>query len=143
MAARCPNAESSAMDEDKKTAIERWLIKADNDLNTARLLVSSSNPITDTLCFHSQQAVEKALKAFLTFKDRKFGNTHDILQLLNLCGDFDKAFAELKPLLASMTSYAVVDRYPGDWREILLPEAKEAFEKAEKVMRFVKGKIIL
>jgi hypothetical protein len=38
----------------------------------------------------------------------------------------------------------VADRYPVDeWREILLPEAQEALEKAGKIIAFVKGKIIL
>jgi HEPN domain-containing protein len=42
-----------------------WLRKAKNDVLSARILLSHSNPVTDTACFHCQQAVEKSLKAFL------------------------------------------------------------------------------
>ena len=53
------------MDEAARTAMSRWLIKADNDLVTARTMLGVDPPVTDTACFHAQQCVEKCLKAFL------------------------------------------------------------------------------
>lgn len=131
------------MDDEKRTEIERWIIKAENDFNTAQLIVSSVNPITDTLCFHSHQTVEKILKAYLAFRDQAVEKTHDLGRIIGLCAKLDNSFLDIAPLLAEMTNYAAADRYPDSWREILLPEAKEAFEKAGKVMEFVKGKIVL
>jgi len=36
---------------------EEWLRKARNDLVSARILLNHGNPVTDTACFHCQQAV--------------------------------------------------------------------------------------
>ena len=44
-----------------------WLRKARNDLVSARILLAHGDPVTDTACFHCQQAVEKTLKAFLVY----------------------------------------------------------------------------
>ena len=46
----------------------KWQIKAENDLKTIANELASSNPITDTICYHSQQAAEKYLKLFLVAK---------------------------------------------------------------------------
>jgi hypothetical protein len=56
------------MDEIIKTTINKWLIKADNDLKTAEFCLTAEQPITDTICFHCQQAVEKYLKLFIVSK---------------------------------------------------------------------------
>lgn len=48
------------IDEESK----KWLIKSMNDYKTAEKLINlpAKEIITDTLCFHCQQFVEKALK---------------------------------------------------------------------------------
>lgn len=38
-----------------------WMAKAEGDLTMARRAVASAPAVTDAACFHSQQAVEKAL----------------------------------------------------------------------------------
>ena len=60
------------MDENTRNVVERWIMKAENDLRTAESVLQVSNPIADTACFHAQQCVEKLLKAVLTTK-----GTHD------------------------------------------------------------------
>jgi HEPN domain-containing protein len=45
---------------------QEWIKKAQNDLESAKILYREKGP-TDSLCFHCQQAVEKHLKAFLVF----------------------------------------------------------------------------
>jgi HEPN domain-containing protein len=37
--------------------------------------------------FHCQQAVEKTIKAFLTWHDRAFRKTHDLVELGAECSD--------------------------------------------------------
>ena len=44
--------------------VGKWLIIADRDLRTAEQGLKAEEVITDTICFHCQQAVEKYLKAF-------------------------------------------------------------------------------
>ncbi|HGJ65477.1 TPA: HEPN domain-containing protein [bacterium] len=56
----------SDMDE-----IKEWLKVAEDDLISAKILLGNDPPILVTACFHCQQAVEKSLKALLTWKDQR------------------------------------------------------------------------
>jgi HEPN domain-containing protein len=51
--------------------IEKWIIKAVNDLKLAEheLRQPEDEIVTDAICFHCQQAVEKLLKAYLASKN--------------------------------------------------------------------------
>ena len=40
---------------------EAWLIKAENDLESAKKLMAGDNAILDTAIYHAQQSAEKAL----------------------------------------------------------------------------------
>ncbi len=41
------------MDDEKRLVIERWLIKADEDLRSAKNDLEDDPPITATACFHA------------------------------------------------------------------------------------------
>ncbi len=56
--------------------VRQWVMKADHDLEIVRRDISSPEPLTDVLCFHCQQAVEKYLKAFLVYNQIKPPRTH-------------------------------------------------------------------
>jgi len=58
-----------------------WLSKAQQDLRAAALDLTASPPLLEDTLFHCQQAVEKALKALLTWHDRPFRKTHDLVEL--------------------------------------------------------------
>ena len=45
--------------------VKKWHLKADNDLKNANHEITHDDPALDTICFHSQQAIEKYLKSFL------------------------------------------------------------------------------
>ncbi len=60
--------------------VRGWLKKADRDIISAKKLFESE--IYDYSLFHSQQAIEKYLKAFLTYHNKPFSKTHDITLLL-------------------------------------------------------------
>lgn len=131
------------MDDAKQIEIKRWLIKADHDVKAADASLKLEPPLTDVACFHAQQCAEKSLKAFMVFHDRQVLKTHDLLKLLMICAEYDPSFNDWETALSDMTAYAITQRYPDDWREILLPEAQEAVGNAKEVMAFVKGKIAL
>jgi HEPN domain-containing protein len=59
--------------------VREWIFKAENDLTTAAhtLKLGRSAPV-DTVCFHSQQCIEKYLKAVLVFRSISFPKTHDL-----------------------------------------------------------------
>lgn len=129
------------MDNATKTAIERWLIKAANDLRTAQTMLAVDPPVTDVVCFHAQQCVEKCLKAFLTAAHRHVEKTHNLPRLVELCREENSAIGQLASVGVELTDYAVVGRYPDDWREIPVAEAGAAVQMAAAALELVKDEI--
>jgi len=128
------------MDKDLITLINHWHIKANNDLTTIEDIFQSDNVVTDSICFHSQQAVEKYLKSYLVALQKPFPNTHSITTILKLCIQNDKDFENLD-IAVHLTNYAVELRYPDDFYIPEIEEAKEAYDIALKVKEFVVQKI--
>jgi HEPN domain-containing protein len=60
---------------------QAWLEKAAMDLRSAEADLGVTPPIVGDALFHCQQAIEKALKAFLTWHDEPFRKTHDLGEL--------------------------------------------------------------
>jgi len=129
------------MDDVKKLAIERWLVKANNDLRTAQTMMTVEDPPTDTVCFHAQQCAEKALKAFLVFQDMHVERTHSLPRLVELCRGHDDGFEEFVDYAPELTVYAVAGRYPDDWTETTEEESRSAVKKAEAILHFVKTRL--
>lgn len=126
----------------KENEIKKWLKRAESDLKTAKILIDSKDVITESICFHSQQAVEKYLKAFLVFHKKEFRKTHIIAELLKLCIDLNNDFNKLKELnIQSLSIYAVEIRYPDDFYNPTIEEAKESIYLAEKTKEFVFEKL--
>jgi len=125
--------------------VKNWLKKAMNDYKTARNLLSfpQEEIITDTICFHCQQFVEKCLKAFLISKNVEFKRTHDLEYLIKLCSNLDSDFEFLYEKTTTLTDYAVELRYPDEFYIPSVEEAKECFEIASKVKDFVFNKLNL
>ena len=64
------------MDEATRETVRGWLTKAAHDLASARKLATDPDPYLDTAIYHCQQAAEKAVKAWLTFRGVRFARTH-------------------------------------------------------------------
>ena len=128
------------MDEQLKHIVSQWLIKADNDLKTAEHGLTADEPITDTICFHCQQAVEKYLKMYLVNKGNDPFVTHNISMLVAKCAEYDDEFKVLQRY-DFLTSYAVSLRYPDDFYMPEAEEAREALAVALDVRSFVVARI--
>ena len=124
------------MDAQLKVIANQWLTKADNDLKTAEFGLTAEEPITDTICFHCQQAVEKYLKMYLTIKGNDPSITQNISILVEKCALYDATFKELHRFVF-LTSYAVSLRYPDDFYMPEIEEAEEALTAARDVRGFV------
>jgi len=120
--------------------IKEWLQIAQDDLISAQILLSHEPPILRTACFHCQQSIEKALKAFLTWKGERFEKVHSISYLLILCKKYKLELEFLKDKAETLTSYAVDDRYPGN-PEISKSEANEALSIANDVWGLINNLI--
>lgn len=128
-------------DEAIKDLVNKWIKKAEKDLLSAEREFSFDDPITETVCFHCQQAVEKYLKAFLVDHQIYFTKTHKIIDLLELCASVDSSFKDELENADNLTDYAVEIRYPDVWLEPEIEDAEEALEIANKAKEFVLNKI--
>jgi len=122
--------------------IKEWLLLAEKDLISAQVLLAHELPVIETSCFHSQQAIEKALKAFLVWKCQSFEKIHDIAYLLDLCKKYGLSFDFFnKDKAETITSYAAEIRYPFAGPKITMDKAREALDIANNIWRFVSDQI--
>lgn len=121
--------------------VNKWIIKANNDLKVAEneLAVEKKDMVTDAICFHTQQAVEKYLKAYLITKNVSFGRTHNLEFLLELCRKEDKEFDKLD--VGNLSFYAVELRYPDEFYIPSPEEAEECCVLAMKIKEFIFEKL--
>jgi len=91
-----------------------WLSRAKDDLRGAEIDLAASPPLRGDAAFHCQQAVEKALKAFLTWHDRPFRKTHDLVELGAECVAIDPPLEPHLRGTAPLTEYAWRYRHPGE-----------------------------
>ncbi len=109
-----------------------WLRYARSDLELARV-VRPDEVLFEGLCFHAQQAAEKALKAVLIAKGVPPPKTHNIRTLLDLLPQEVIAPQEIEDA-ASLTDYAVTSRYPGDFESVDEEEYEETVRLSENVV---------
>jgi HEPN domain-containing protein len=116
-----------------------WLVHAESDLQVA---VTGKSPkvLYETLCFHVQQAVEKALKAILIANKIPSTKTHNIGTLIGMLPTNVVFPGELEEAVG-LTTYAVMTRYPGDLEPVTEDEYLEALSLAEKVINWAKDQI--
>ena len=125
------------MNEEKRTEIQKWLIKSRHDLGSAGRLMEGDEPYLDTAVYHCQQAAEKALKAFLTYHDIEFEKSHDLTELVALSMTVEPTFERWRSVAEELTPYAVQFRYPADVLEPELSEAEGALQNAQSFLDFI------
>jgi HEPN domain-containing protein len=116
-----------------------WLDRARRDLRAARLLTAGD--ANAEALFHCQQAVEKALKAFLTFHERTFRKTHDLGDLTPECLAIDDSLQSAVSQAEGLTQYAWRFRYPGMPYEPDPTKAQDGLQKAEAVVLEVERRL--
>jgi HEPN domain-containing protein len=121
--------------------VREWLVRAQADVQGAEVALSGNPLITEHVCFHGQQAVEKALKAFLIHHSVEFPWTHQIGPLLDLCVELDDSFATLVAAAVPLTEYAVRFRYPFFGPPPSLEQAKAVLAVACEVFAFVLARL--
>ncbi|MBI5233923.1 MAG: HEPN domain-containing protein [Deltaproteobacteria bacterium] len=120
-------------EEVKRKLVQQWMAKAEEDISAAEALLLREWPLLYPSCFHSQQAAEKYIKAFLTQYQVEFPKTHAFGELLDLVSQVDGNLATLLRDVTALNPYGVEVRYPGDAPEPTCAEAQEALELARKV----------
>lgn len=88
-----------------------WLNRARSDLALARQV--GDKIYLEDLCFHAQQAAEKAIKALLIRHKVEFPYIHNLARLLELVEEVGVSVPSEVKRAARLTRYAVLTRYPG------------------------------
>ena len=117
--------------------VQQWLGRACSDLHIAETLLEPDSPETAGVCFHSQQAVEKSLKAILVYWDVEFDWSHEIKYLIDRCAEKDPSFDQFRTSAEPLTRYAVRFRYPSDQPDPSIDQARQAVAAAGRIWEFV------
>jgi HEPN domain-containing protein len=118
-----------------------WLRHAESDLALASLALERQEILTEQVCFHAQQAAEKALKAVLIARQQRFPPVHDLEQLLEVARQAHLALPSWSDDLLDLTPYAVETRYPGYWEEITTAERDRALELATLTVEWASAQL--
>jgi len=120
-------------EEIKAKIVRQWLAKAQEDVEAAEALMSENHPLYHPSCFHSQQAAEKFIKAYLTWHQIEFPKIHVFGELLDLVAIKNGELAEALSPVTSLNPYGVEVRYPGDAPEPTRDQAESALALARDV----------
>ena len=121
-------------------AAKQWLSRARG--NYARACQPKpSEGFWEDLCFDTQQAVEKAVKALMIFIGLKFTYTHDIGKILEQLSSAGISIPPDVQASAALTEYAVETRYPGWGEPVTEDEYRDAVASAAAVLDWVSAQI--
>ena len=129
------------MQPEKAQEVREWLQKAGNDLRGAEIDLAAVPPLLEDVMFHSQQAAEKSLKAFLTAHDRPFPRTHDLDELGRAVESLDLRLADLVDRARDLTRFAWSFRYPGSPASPSRHEDEEALAVARALHEAVLARL--
>jgi HEPN domain-containing protein len=102
----------SEIDDRANKNVREWMSFAESDLKFAQYgLYVEAEQAYRIVAYHAQQCAEKSLKAYLVYQKVDFPYTHNILQLLNVCGETAEWVSELQDA-KNLTLYASTLRYP-------------------------------
>jgi len=121
----------------KRHDVLEWLVKAEQDYQTAETMSrKKKTPVPDVVGFHSQQCIEKYLKALLVLKRLDFPKTHDLIELLEIAIKREPLLDIYRPELRILNPFSVQFRYPGE--SATIEESRKALKVMRRVRKFLK-----
>ena len=90
-----------------------WCQKAERDYAAITLHQQVESPDFDLICFHSQQCIEKYLKAWIQEANIPFPKSHDLMGLLAMITPSIPIWQTWQADFQIISPYAVEFRYPG------------------------------
>lgn len=122
------------MDEIVKD-IRKWIIKADHDLASAKVLFLYKPELKDIAIYHCHQAIEKYLKGIIIHFGLKFLKVHNLILLLDIVTEKFEIYDALRDEIDWLNTVSNHVRYPDDKDLYKYFDAERAINVAEK-MRF-------
>ncbi len=117
-----------------KKQAENWLNAANDDLILISEIIQNEQ-LTHMVAFHSQQAIEKSIKAVLEEKESKVPKIHDIITLKGKIEKYIKLNIE-QEIFDQINELYIDARYPTNLG--LLPDGKPPQEVANKFYNMAK-----
>jgi len=125
-----------------KTSAIEWLKKAYHDLKSAQILYEA-NHYTDSIGVDLHYSIEKQLKSFLAYENKKIPKSHNLPELYEIVNEYIEINDDI---LYTATKYHIEVSYPQYDRG--MPERKEIkavmdftenlLEKISKVLKIKK-----
>jgi HEPN domain-containing protein len=115
-----------------------WLDRAERDLRLARMAIGDPS-LAGLAAFHCQQVAEKALKAYLAWRNEPPRRTHDLPALLLQCQALEPAFGVLQLAATTLDDYLTAGRYPNSGPSPSVAEANDALQLAEQALAVVRS----
>lgn len=117
-------------------AAKEWLIKAWHNLSGAKIFYDS-NHYTDTIAVELHYAVEKILKSFLAYENKKIVKTHDLIEIYKVISHLID-LNDSKKMLDQISEYHIEESYPA-FNKFLPPqeEIKEVLDFAYELFKKV------
>ena len=115
---------------------KKWMEYAKMDYDVA-VHDTTFRPIPiEIICYHCQQAGEKAFKAILAYHGNEILKTHDLFVLLTISKDLEPDLPDLKKQAVELSNFAVVTRYPSSI-ELEETDMKSALLHADTILKTV------
>ncbi len=136
----------SLQTEDQNEEYQEWLAFAKTDYQSADYLNGAPfypRPL-NVICYHCQQAAEKAIKALIVYFGSQGGmpKVHDVSFLLNQIKNYSvqqkgiEVTQDLMEIANSLSKYGVLPRYPNEI-EVDEYQVKKALNDAKQIMDWV------
>lgn len=115
---------------------KEWLKAALDDIKTIERILEDKE-LTHIVAFHSEQAIEKSLKAILIYNNQEIPKIHSLIRLFGICESYIKIdLKEYQELIIKLDELYLDSRYPADFG--LLPYGKPSEKDALSFYKFAK-----
>ena len=123
----------------KSERVEAWIEYAEKDYRMAFNEYNTQHPIhINGVCYLSQQAIEKALKAILVQNEEQMPKIHQLDKLLKLTMKYEPNIKIEEKIASKLTDFAVESRYPDNLYEFTDEDAKLGLKYAREILDKVK-----
>lgn len=124
--------------------VQAWINKAEDDISFAKKAFEDTE-YYDHICYLSQQAVEKYLKAFLVKSKgsiEKKEKIHDLPKLADWCKKFGLNLTKYYTQLRTLTGVYMPAKYPdAAFGRFVKKDAEESLEAAEEIIKVIKEEL--
>ncbi len=126
---------------DDPTDPKTWLRRAQSSLILAEQGRSIVGVSLEDLCFHAQQAAEKALKAVCVKYNIEFPKTHSLVRLTDVLVENGISVPKRIRSADILSQYAVETRYPGVAERVTETEYTSALKLAAQVVSWAEREV--